>query len=411
MRLRFTILTLLLVLLAASCQRQPAEPPVRPAAAKAAARTSSPADPGRPVFPYSVVSGGVATPAEMAAAVQQDSVVREHYAGLKPAAFRSQVLQEDRKGYVSYRIRDKVYWSRRLMTIKKGELVLTDGESMLRGRCGNRISPVAMSPVAPEAVEPTEAVLDSSQDSRLLAGIPPVPVASPVGGALKLDRSVPDDSSAGLLLLPPDSETGGLIVPWANLVSPGGFWIAGGNPVGGGGGGPISGGGGGGGAPPPVQPGFPPPGVEPGTVPPVVVPPPVTVVPSAPPSPELPIPPETIASLPPSGKPPVIEPPNVWLPPVTTFPPQSIPPVTEPPTVIPPTNPPTNPPTTPPGVPPGTGEPPPSNPPTVSDPPPSFPPPSPPEADNPVPEPATLLLTAGALALLGAGHYFARRRG
>lgn len=409
MRSRFTILTLLLALLATSCQRQSADPPVRPAAARTSPGETGAAAPGRRVFPYSVVSGGVTTPAEMAAAVQQDSVVREHYSGLQPAAFRPEVLKEDRKGYVSYRIRDKVYWSRRLMTIKKGELVLTDGESLLRGRCGNRISPIALSPVAPEGVEPTEAVLDSSQDSRLLAGIPPIPVSSPVGGQLKFDRSFSENPSAGLLLLPPDSEMGGLIVPWANLVSPGGFWIAGANAVGGGGGGVIGGGGGGG--PAPVQPGVPPPGVEPGTIPPVVVPPP-TVVPSVPPRIELPIPPETIAWLPPGVKPPAIEPPNVWLPPATSFPPLSTPPGSVPPGVVPPPDPPSTPPTNnPPGPPPGTGEPPPSNPPTVSDPPPFFPPPDPPEEDNPVPEPATILLAAGALALLAGGRYMARRRG
>jgi hypothetical protein len=414
---RSTILTLLLLVLATSCQKQSAEaPPARPAAvSKAAVQNPAASAPGRPVFPYSVVSGGITTPSEMASAMKSDAVVGSHYAGLEPASFRPTVLKEDQKGYVSYRIRDKVYWSRRLMTLKKGELVLTDGESMLRGRCGNRVSPVAMSPVAPADQEPTEAVLNSWQDSKALAAIPPVPAASPVKGALALDRSAPVDPSTGTLLLPPGGENGPFIT-WPNAVGPGGFWVGGGSP-GGGGIGPGGGIGGFGGGPTGGPNGTPPSGGEtppfglPPTVPPSVAVVPPTVIPSGPPRLELPLPPETIAAIPPTSKPPVIEPPNGAWPPTAGFPPMSIPPVSQPPGVVPPATPPTAPP---PSVPPGTGEPPRSTPPSAFDPPPGFPPPGdppgPPEVDNPVPEPATMLLAASALALLGAGRYFANRR-
>jgi uncharacterized membrane protein YgcG len=405
MRSRFTILTLLLALLGISCQRQANEAPrVRPASAPKAAAPA----PGRPVFPYSVVSGGVTSSAEMAAAVEQDPVVREHYAGLRPAIFRSEVLPEDRKGYVSYRIRDKVYWSRRLMTLKKGEVVLTNGETMLRGRCGNRISPVAMGPTAPEGVEPTEAVLNSWQDSQRLAGIPPVPVSSPVGGELKLDRSASIDPSASSVLVPLDSDIYGFFLP-PNGFGPngGGIWVTGGNPPSGGGaggGGSAGGGGNGGGGGFPV---FPPgsiPGTDPGPVPPIVVPP--NLIATVPPATSFPIPPETIF-FPPAGNPPGFLPPNGTVPPGVSYPPVSVPPGTVPPSPPPPGTPTTQ-------VPPGTGEPPPSNPPTASDPPPSFPPPGPPsgppEDDTAVPEPASLLLAATALALLGAGRYLSGRR-
>jgi len=399
---RFTILTLLLALLGTSCQRQAAEaPPVGPASAPKATTAA----PGRPVFPYSIVSGGITSPTEMAEAIKQDPVVREHYAGLRPASFRTEVLPEDRKGYVSYRIRDKVYWSRRLMTLKKGETVLTNGETMLRGRCGNRISSVALAPTAPEKEEPTEAVLDSWQDSRLLAGIPPVPVAIPVGGTLAFDRSAPSDPAASSLLVPLDSDVYGLYVPPNGFGSPGGIWIAGGSPNGGGG--SLAGGGG-------ASPVFPPgttapgtttpgslPGIEPSPVPPIVFPP--NIIASVPPGTVLPLPPELI-SLPPLAKPPAIETPNAVGPPVTGYPPMTIPPGVVPPSTPPPGAP------TPPGVPPGVGDPPTSNPPTVFDPPPSFPPGTPPEDETNVPEPATILLAASALAALGAGRYLARRR-
>lgn len=400
MRLRFTILTLLLLLLGTSCQRQAADSPVvrQAMSPKAAAKA-----PGRPVFPYSVVSGGLTSPDEMAKAIKQDPVVSEHYAGLRPASFRSEVLQEDRKGYVSYRIRDKVYWTRRLMTLKKGEMVLTNGDTMLRGRCGNRISSIAMSPAAPASQEPTEAVLNSWQDSKLLAGIPPVPTPSPIGGALKFDRSAPEDPSAASLLLPPDSQLYGLIVPSAHLGSPGAFLVAGGGSPGGAGGGGVVGGG----APPEGTPSTVP-GPDPGLTPPTGGHPPLLIAS---------LPPFTERLLPPSERRFTIAPPNPIWPPMVTYPPTSMPPGTIPPFVDPPT---TNPPgTTPPfpptgtprgEVPPGVGAPPPYTPPTVSDPPPSYSPPGPPEDETAVPEPATILLAASALAVLGAGRYLARRR-
>lgn len=407
---RFTILTLLLALLGISCQRQSAEAPVRPAVAP---KVAAPAPaPGRPVFPYSVVSGGLSDATEMAEAVKQDPVVREHYAGLRPTSFRTETLQEDRQGYVSYRIRDKVYWTRRLMTLKKGETVLTDGDTVLRGRCGNRISPVAMDPALPPELEPTEAVLNSWQDSRVLAGIPPVPVASPVGAALKLDRSAPVDFASSLLI-PPDSSFFGTFPPQAGAVPPSGIWVGGGSPPGGGSGSAV-----GGGAPPEV----PPASVSvPGTViaPPVPGAPPILIA-TAPPASGLPLAPlETPYFLPTPdpGWTPMVTYPLTALPPgvtpPTVTPPGGQPPSTNPPGVIPPFLPPNNlpPATIPPGeTPPGVGGPPTSTPPTVADPPPSFPPPAPPEDETAVPEPATVLLAATALALLGAGRYLVRRR-
>ncbi|MFN9896868.1 MAG: hypothetical protein ACK58M_27020, partial [Acidobacteriota bacterium] len=231
----------------------------------------TPAEPSRKVYPYSVVSGGLASQTDMKAAVQQDAVIRSHYADLRPANFQPHVLTEDRQGYVSYRIRDRVYWSRRLMTIKKGETVLTDGKAMLRGRCGNRISSVPMEPTAPPALEPPEDLLDIAQDSRRLNWIPPVPTPSPVPTELLLP---PVESPIASLLPPTRPEPPGFFPPPAGPFSPGGFWSTG-NP-------PTTG---------PTTPETPTPPVTPPTVPPLV-PPGV-----APPPPGLP--PETIAPVPP----------------------------------------------------------------------------------------------------------------
>ena len=344
----------------------------------------------------------------MATAVKEDKVVSEHYAGLVPAQFRAEKLQADRQGFVSYRVRGKIFWTKRMMTLKKGEIVLTDGSTMLRGRCGNRVSASPMEPVAAPGNEPEEAVLDSYQEARLLAGIPPVPEASPVDGELILTR-YPEVSSAGSLLISPGSSYG-LIVPQASIGSSNAVIVSS-TGAGSGGGGSVSGGGTtsspsypSSGGNPPLTPGGPwAPGSVPQSliayVPPALIPVLPPTGPYGAPQPYVPntpygiVPPTPV--LPPGGQPP----PNT-VPPPTAPPPTFVPPTAFPPN-SPPLTPPDQPPGTPPTLPPGTGTPPLSSPPPVLDP--------PPPPDTSVPEPRTFFLVAGALAAYGASRYFAKR--
>ena len=353
--------------------------------------------PSRPVHPYSVVFEGLSGPEEMAAAIKEDKVVSEHYAGLIPARFRAEKLQADRQGYVSYRVRDKIFWTKRMMTLKKGEMVLTDGSTMLRGRCGNLVSASPMEPVAAPGSEPEEAVLDSFQESRLLAGIPPVPESSPVDGELILTR-YPKISSAGSLLISPGSSYG-LIVPQAGIGSSNAAIVF----LGG-----VGGGVGGGGST--FSPSYPSPGGNPPLTPggpwtPLSVPPSLIAY----------VPPALTPVLPPTGpygppQPYIPSTPNFTVPPTPVpppgvQPPPAPPPIFVPPTVFPPNSPPLTPPDQPPGtpptLPPGTGTPPLASPPPVLDP--------PPPPDTSVPEPRTFFLVAGALAAYGASRYLAKR--
>ncbi len=50
--------------------------------------------------------------------------------------------------YVSYRTPSGIYWTKNRVPLREGELVLTDGGSEVRGRCGNRISNTPEQPVA-----------------------------------------------------------------------------------------------------------------------------------------------------------------------------------------------------------------------------------------------------------------------
>jgi len=93
----------------------------------------------RPVYPYSVVPGGIRDAHELKWVANHDPVVRSHYAGFDYDHARVVRLVLARTVYVSYRIGNKVYWTRHRITLKKGETVITDGKMTARSRCGNRV--------------------------------------------------------------------------------------------------------------------------------------------------------------------------------------------------------------------------------------------------------------------------------
>ena len=94
----------------------------------------------RPVYRYSVVPGGVRTPNDLIAAMASDSAVAEHYATVNKAMLTTGRLNAPLQAHVSYRIGDRVYWTKKKLTLQPGEQVLTDGQTLVRGRCGNKIS-------------------------------------------------------------------------------------------------------------------------------------------------------------------------------------------------------------------------------------------------------------------------------
>ena len=113
----------------------------------------------RKVFPFSVVPGGTVTRDEVKSKVAGDPVVREHYKGIQLDLLRPFRLTKPAQGYVSYRIGNRIFWTAQRLYLRPGELLLSDGLHLIRGRCGNRISLVASGPVQTVG-EPTEAVLD-----------------------------------------------------------------------------------------------------------------------------------------------------------------------------------------------------------------------------------------------------------
>jgi hypothetical protein len=140
-------------------RREMATTPAASAPATAAVVEAAPGGPRR-VYPYSIVPGGVLSRAELAQAILADKVVAAHYAGIQVDKVEPITVTKARAVHVSYRKGDKVFWTAKKVMLQPGEVLLSDGEHLIRGRCGNRISDVAMLPV--EAGAPSEEELDSS---------------------------------------------------------------------------------------------------------------------------------------------------------------------------------------------------------------------------------------------------------
>ena len=212
----------------------------------------------RTVYPYSVIAGGAQSPQELREAVAADPVVAQHYADFDITNARRVTLDAPKLVYVSYRIGNKVFWTKHKLALRKGEAMLSDGTNMARTRCGNRISVLPVRPNAP--AEPTSSELDGPEfpamasSPYLAAYSAPAPALFPgpiqsAGGPgaafVPVGPFFPLPGGGGIIgnknSSPPPAGSGG----GGNTPPPGG-----GTPGSGGGGAPGTGGGGG--TPPPV---------------------------------------------------------------------------------------------------------------------------------------------------------------
>ncbi len=165
----------------------------------------------RPVYPYSIVPGGVKDAHELKWAAEHDPVVAAHYAGFDYNHARVVRLAFMRAAYVSYRIGNKIFWTRHRLKLKKGETVITDGKIIVRSRCANRIEELpqqAMSALEPPAVkfdEPMVPALGIASSrpplpfqSALNRGLPgfgpalPLNIYDPIGGGMWVPITPPE---------------------------------------------------------------------------------------------------------------------------------------------------------------------------------------------------------------------------
>jgi hypothetical protein len=76
-----------------------------------------------------------------------------------PLPTLARFVPHDKLAYVSYRLGDHIYWTKRQVTLHQGEILLSDGQHLARTCCGNGISDAAMTPVS--LPEPAEKLLST----------------------------------------------------------------------------------------------------------------------------------------------------------------------------------------------------------------------------------------------------------
>jgi hypothetical protein len=157
------------------------------------------------VYPYSVVPGGVRGPQSLRESAARDGAVARHYAHFDYGKARLVRVTEPREVYVSYRIRDTIFWTHKKIRLLPGEPLLTDGNITARAKCGNQISDTAKPDVSDQ--EPDEEVLDQPVALEPLG--PPLPLRP----ALSPPLPVGQPPAAGLY-------GGGFSFPYAPVAGP-----------------------------------------------------------------------------------------------------------------------------------------------------------------------------------------------
>jgi hypothetical protein len=114
----------------------------------------------RPLYPYSVVDGGVQSVKELRQACDRDALVAGHYAGLDWKQAKVIEVKSPLKGFVSYRRDNKIYWTKKQHMVAAGEKVITDGVLLSRSRCGNQIAMTLQKPTS--TTEPSEEELNKT---------------------------------------------------------------------------------------------------------------------------------------------------------------------------------------------------------------------------------------------------------
>ncbi len=161
---------------------------------------STSSQPRRPIFPYSIVPGGVRDARELQTAASHDPVVARHYSDFRIASARTIRLDKPLEMYVSYRRNNQVYWTKNRMLVPAGESLISDGENLARVRCGNRLSAIAAKPVS--ASEPTKEELNAPEF------VPPLMAELLPGEGVDFFPGVPDGAIPALPIGPnPGSKT------------------------------------------------------------------------------------------------------------------------------------------------------------------------------------------------------------
>ncbi len=136
----------------------------------------------RLVYPYSIIPGGIKTLADLKLAIADDPVVARQFQGFDFQNARLVQVAQKESMFVSYRIGQKVYWTRKKLPLHPGETLVTDGKITARTRCGNRVAAVPLDTGSP--LEPPEEAFNQPYAALIAAPDPDPARADPAPAPL-----------------------------------------------------------------------------------------------------------------------------------------------------------------------------------------------------------------------------------
>lgn len=141
----------------------------------------------RPVYPYSVIAGGIRSAGELKSAISKDAVVSGHYSDFNLSKSRIIESKTEKLAYVSYRIGNNIFWTKKKIRLPKGEKLVTDGVNYARTRCGNRFSEAPKVPTfagEPSSLELNTALEPPHWDPKPIRTVPNLLAANPASDSL-----------------------------------------------------------------------------------------------------------------------------------------------------------------------------------------------------------------------------------
>lgn len=186
----------------------------------------------RAVYGHSIVRGGIHSLGELLQVIATDPLAAQHYKGFDISNAHFIRLDHNIMAYVSYRVDGKgIYWTRKPELILAGEEVITDGNNIIRVRCGNMVSYSPQSPAESDAPTDTDTIVETftPMSDTPLATAEFVPTSNtPTGGNTPpRDFSGGNGSGGSGSLAPPiftgapPSTVGNTLGPQPNTVSVG----------------------------------------------------------------------------------------------------------------------------------------------------------------------------------------------
>lgn len=156
---------------------------------------------------HAVVCGGIHSLSAYQKILKDNPAVAALYASL--GIVHEDTVAKDTWAYVTYRVGDKFYWTKKKRLIKAGEKIITDGRGAILMRCGNLFA-LDLGPGSPTlSQEPSGVYPPVEPDAESPADVIPAPPTDISSPPVETTEEVPPTPPTGAFVpSPPDGVVG-----------------------------------------------------------------------------------------------------------------------------------------------------------------------------------------------------------